>query len=82
MKISAPGVEPAEHPRKVMEARGDQVADSVDLLPLAIHDQQPGAEQLPALPDTQIRPDDHLHDPRLIFERQGARAEHGFWTLP
>jgi hypothetical protein len=57
-----------------METRGDQLAHAIDLLPLTIDDQQPGAEQLPALPSAKIWPDDHLQPPRLILERQERRA--------
>lgn len=61
-----------------MESRGDQVAHAVDLFPFPVDNQETRPEQLTALPRTEVRPDNHLHHPALVFQGQKPGVMHGF----
>jgi len=71
--VPAPRVEFPQQVRQVDKALGDQVADVVRALPLAIHTQQRSAHHFLALGFNETGPDDDVDVAGFVFERQ----EHG-----
>ena len=67
---------------QVHQAFGDKVPHIVLALPYAIHAQQGGAKQLPALLLDQAGPDDDVDVPRFILERDKDHALGGLRPLP
>ncbi len=77
MEIPRAGQELPEQRGAIDEAMGDQVADALLVLHLAVHLQQARFEQRCALLLPDAFPDDDVHLPALILEREESDATGG-----
>lgn len=78
-KIPRLGFEHSEQRRHVVQARSDQMLDTVDQFPLAVHGEQPRADQLTALALGQVAPDHDVDDTAFVLKCDKYSAA-GAWS--